>query len=554
MQSQENSKLTILIVDDDQFVTELLSARLKRDGFGVATAMNHAEAISRIIAEKPALMVLDLDLEQKGEGLAILDEIRQNNQLRGLPIIVLSNTGSEDEMERAGAAGADLYLVKAYVDREEIVFRIKNVLQKHRVGLPFFNKKFAFSDLAELKQKIELDLKKNEKEINISDLVDHMTVLAFLSKASDIHIEPAEKNSIVRFRIDGVMQDFFTIPKSIHGDVLMRVKSLAGLRTGETDLNQEGHFRSQVENPPQQFEVRVSTLSTYFGENIVLRLLSKELAVSTLDDLLLSETDIKKINKAIEKPVGMILITGPTGSGKSTTLYTILRKLNTRHISIISIEDPVEYPIEGIQQIQVNPRIGLTFATGLRSILRQDPDIIMVGEIRDRETAGIAINAALTGHLLLSTIHTSDAATTLPRLLDMGIESFLVASTVTLAISQRLVRQICPKCRVEKKITAEELAALSEKLPIKIVEGHKTFFYGKGCTQCGGTGYEGRLGVYEVLEMSDPIRETIMKRANSEEIRKVAMKNGMTTILEDGFRKALKGLTTIEEILRVIHE
>ncbi|MDP3697919.1 MAG: ATPase, T2SS/T4P/T4SS family, partial [Candidatus Taylorbacteria bacterium] len=251
---------------------------------------------------------------------------------------------------------------------------------------------------------------------------------------------------------------------------------------------------------------------------------------------------------------GMILATGPTGSGKTTTLYTILKEVNTREVSVITVEDPIEYSLEGIDQIQVNARTGLTFAAGLRSILRQDPNVIMVGEIRDQETASIAINAALTGHQLLSTLHTTDAATTLPRLLDMGVEPFLVASTVNIALGQRLVRMICSNCKTKKKLTDAEFEHLESILPAEVIDNHRDFFYGKGCAECGDTGYFDRIGLYEVLEINDFIREAIMRRADAGEIKKIAVKNGMVPILEDGFNKALNGLTTIEEILRVVNE
>ena len=299
-------------------------------------------------------------------------------------------------------------------------------------------------------------------------------------------------------------------------------------------------------------DVRVSIAPTYYGENSVLRILSERTQLS-LKELGFSDRDFAIVEKAVKKPYGMILATGPTGSGKTTTLYSIIKELNTAEISIITIEDPIEYSINGIDQIQVNAQTGLTFAQGLRSILRQDPNIIMVGEIRDEETAGIAVNAALTGHLLLSTIHTNDSATTLPRLLDMGIEPFLIASTVNIAIGQRLVRKICSNCRVEKKLNDVEFNSLKEVIRPELFKNSRNFFEGKGCAVCED-GYEGRVGIYEVLEVADIIRELIMKRANSNIIQEEAVKEGMTTMLEDGFNKALKGITTIEEVLRIIHE
>jgi len=301
-------------------------------------------------------------------------------------------------------------------------------------------------------------------------------------------------------------------------------------------------------------------MPTYYGENAVLRLLTQKEDSFTLETLGFSERDLQIVQKAIKKPYGMILVTGPTGSGKTTTLYTILKVLNTENVSIITLEDPVEYSIPGITQIQVNPQVGLVFSKGLRAILRQDPNIIMVGEIRDQETADIAVNAALTGHLLLSTLHTNDAPTALPRLLEMGVEPFLIASTVNVVIAQRLVRKICEKCKTEVKLKKTEILSILESIGydltienIKKVKDSK-FYKGTGCSFCNNTGYYGRLGIFEVLYISSQIKEAIMKREDSSKIKSIALKEGMTTMIQDGFSKVLKGLTTIEEVLRVIHE
>jgi type II secretory ATPase GspE/PulE/Tfp pilus assembly ATPase PilB-like protein len=301
-------------------------------------------------------------------------------------------------------------------------------------------------------------------------------------------------------------------------------------------------------------DVRVSIAPTYYGENAVMRLLSAQEESHTLETLGFSEPNRKKILRAMKKPYGMILATGPTGSGKTTTLYTIIKMLSKPEVSIITIEDPIEYAVAGIEQIGVNPRTGLTFANGLRSILRQDPNIIMVGEIRDSETAGIAINVALTGHLLLSTLHTNDPATTLPRLLDMGIEAFLVASTVNVAIGQRLVRKICGNCKAEYKFTPTEIKALSEEIPVGILKKYKTFYRGKGCEDCNQTGYKGRVAIHEVLEIDDAIREAILKKATASEIKEIAITHGMIPMGQDGMEKAAAGITTVEEVLRVAHE
>ncbi len=400
---------------------------------------------------------------------------------------------------------------------------------------------------------IEAELKRGS-EISIINIVDCLIGHAHTRRASDIHIDPSHEQVAVRLRVDGVLHDSFTIPKSIHPEVVSRIKVLAGLRTDEHAASQDGRLRHIVapEHPP--VDIRVSIVPTYHGENVVMRLLTNNAGEFTLENFGFNEEDLKKIHKAATHPSGMILSTGPTGSGKTTTLYTILRTLNTKEVSIVTIEDPIEYAVQGVKQIQVNNRTGLTFANGLRSILRQDPNIIMVGEIRDSETASIAVNTALTGHLLLSTLHTNDAATTLPRLLDMGIDAYLVASTIEVAIGQRLVRRICPKCKEERKVTEQGAVTLSNfgiKKPVK--EG-EVFFKGKGCEECGGSGYKGRMCINEVLAADDQIRDAIMRRASSAELRKIAIKNGMTPMLEDGFEKARKGETTVEEVLRVIRD
>jgi type IV pilus assembly protein PilB len=394
-------------------------------------------------------------------------------------------------------------------------------------------------------------------DLSVIDLVDHMIENAQEMRASDIHIDPAEKAVEVRFRVDGVLQDAFNFPLAVYHEVVARIKVMSGLRTDEHAMAQDGRFRAMLEGAGP-IDIRVSVVPTYSGESVVLRLLSDKEEQYSLESLGFDEADRKKILHAIHKPYGMILATGPTGSGKTTTLYTILKMLNTKDVSIVTIEDPIEYAVKGIKQIQANSRAGLTFASGLRSILRQDPNVIMVGEIRDEETAGIAVNTSLTGHLLLSTLHTNDAATTLPRLLDMKIEAYLVASTVNLAIGSRLVRRICEKCKEEKKMTAAEIESLKEALPddagVAGVEEGQKFYQGKGCKACNKTGYHGRVGIHEVLVVDDEAREAILRKASAKEIKDVAVRNGMTTMTDAGFAKARQGLTTVEEILRVIHE
>lgn len=399
---------------------------------------------------------------------------------------------------------------------------------------------------------IEEELKKGEK-VSIIGLVEALLHKAYISDASDIHLDPQENRMAVRLRIDGILHDSFVFPGEIQQEVVTRIKVLSNLRTDEHQAAQDGRFRI-ITPKGESVDIRVSIVPAYYGECVVMRLLAEKAETLTLETLGFSAEDLKKVMKTIRRPYGLILCTGPTGSGKTTTLYAIMKILNTREASIITIEDPVEYAIQGINQIQANPRTGLNFANGLRSILRQDPNIIMVGEIRDEETASIAVNAALTGHLMLSTLHTNDAATTLPRLIDMKVEPFLIASTVNIAIGQRLVRTICPDCKEKKKLTEAEIKSLTELVPVKLLEGKLEFYYGKGCTTCNESGYKGRIGVHEVLEINEEIREAIMRRENADRVRAIAIKNGMVTMLEDGFKKALSGITTIEEVLRVVHE
>lgn len=413
----------------------------------------------------------------------------------------------------------------------------------------------------ELNKTMELELA-SVPNVSIINVIEHLLIHACTVNASDIHIDPLEKSIRVRFRVDGVLENSCTLPKNIHQEIISRIKILSKLRTDEHQATQDGRFRYLLPNKDTPSEnsvyLRVSIAPTYHGENAVIRLLSDKMENFSLENLGFSGDDIRKIMTALKKPSGMILATGPTGSGKTTTLYTLIKILNSPKVSIITIEDPIEYSLDDIEQIQVNNHSGLTFVNGLRSILRQDPNIVMVGEIRDAETANIAVNTALTGHLLLSTLHTNDAATTLPRLLDMGIEEYLVASTVSIAIGQRLVRKICSDCK-EKKLMTQSLKESLRDTPfgklIHNTEEKEFYFYnGNGCDRCGHSGYKGRICINEVLVADEVIREAILRKASSSEIRNLAISRGMTTMFEDGFKKVEAGITTIEEILRVIHE
>lgn len=389
-------------------------------------------------------------------------------------------------------------------------------------------------------------------DLPIAKIVDVLLDSAYQDKASDVHIEPEENNSLIRFRIDGVLHDVLRVPKALHDRIMTRIKVLSSLRTDEHLSAQDGKMRMALEE--EQIDIRVSILPVSEGEKAVLRILSSNSREYSLADLGMNESDLKKVNNAYSKSYGMILSTGPTGSGKTTSIYAILKILNTRDKNITTIEDPVEYRVKGASQVQVNVKTNLTFANGLRSILRQDPNIIFVGEIRDSETAGIAVNAALTGHLVLSTLHTNDAATAIPRLSDMKVEPFLVASTVNLIIAQRLLRKICDSCKAQISMPRVELEKHIAPAVITKYFGPAdtlVLFAGQGCKVCHKTGYLGRLGVFEVLEVSKEIRRRISLNSDSDEINKQAVDEGMTTMLDDGLDKVKKGFTTIEEVLRV---
>jgi type IV pilus assembly protein PilB len=399
-----------------------------------------------------------------------------------------------------------------------------------------------------------------EKEEATIQIVDSLLRHGNDSKASDIHIEPYANQVVVRFRIDGVMYDELKIEKKFLEPIVSRIKIMAKMRIDEHRAAQDGKLRYEASE--DILDVRVSIVPIVEGENVVLRLLASRNKRIGLTNLGFGARDMKKLKRAMDKPHGMILVTGPTGSGKTTTLYAVLTILNKTDVHIATIEDPVEYNIEGVSQIQVDVKTNLTFANGLRALVRQDPDIIMVGEIRDKETAGIAVNSALTGHLVLSTLHTNDAPTTLPRLIDMEVEPFLVASTINLIIAQRLVRKNCEKCRVSYKITDEEKIIVANEPSIQTILKNKgiknidklNLYKGKGCAVCGQTGYSGRIGIFEVMEMNDEIRGLVTDKASSPEIMKAARKAGMTTMLQDGLEKVFSGMTSLDEVLKASRE
>lgn len=392
---------------------------------------------------------------------------------------------------------------------------------------------------------------KDGSELNIVELINYVVKQAIKAKSSDIHIEPHEELVVVRFRIDGILKDVLQIGKDIQESLLFRIKVAAKMRTDEHFAPQDGRIRFVIDN--KKIDTRISILPTSTGEKVVMRLLIKEGKSFSFESLGMGELDQKIVEKSYKRPYGMILAVGPTGSGKTTTLYSILKNLNTREVNITTVEDPVEYSIDGVNHIQVNSKANLTFASGLRSILRQDPDIIMIGEIRDDETAGIATNAALTGHLVLSSLHTNDALSTIPRLIDMKVEPFLVASTLNIVIAQRLARKLCDKCKKEHILSAEEHEAIKKMRPdiTELIKVGDKIYKETGCDVCQQSGFDGRIGIFEMLEITEKIRRMISERENIDDIFKIARENGMKLIVEDGVNSIKNGVTSIEEVIRV---
>ena len=409
------------------------------------------------------------------------------------------------------------------------------------------------------------DLEKVAEELPVIRIVDTLLKHAILQRASDIHTEPLEKEVLVRYRIDGILRDAMILPKNAANGIVARIKVLSNLKLDEHRLPQDGRFK--VETDEYKYSVRVSIIPVFDGEKVVMRLLPETAKAFTLEQLGFQGEALEIVHNNLRKPVGMVLVTGPTGSGKTTTLYSMMEILNTPEVNISTVEDPIEYHMPRINQTQVNPKIGLSFASGLRSLLRQDPNIVMVGEIRDKETASLAINAALTGHLVLSTLHTNNAAGAIPRLVDMGVEPFLLSSTLSIIIAQRLVRRLCeektpfhlssqdlkllsPYCSledIEEALRKEKLIGAKEKL------AQATFFKPKPSKE-SQEGYQGRLGIYEVLEVTETIKELVVRNATSDHIQVQAIKEGMQTMVVDGFLKAAKGVTSIEEVIRVVTE
>lgn len=405
-----------------------------------------------------------------------------------------------------------------------------------------------------VKTPAEADEEVEDNDAPAIKIVTNLLERAVREKASDIHFEPEEKKVIIRFRIDGLLQNVLELPKNLQASVTARVKIMSNLKIDESRLPQDGRIRLVIDSTPIDF--RLSTLPTVNGEKIVMRILDKSSGVLSFKELGLAGNNLLWIKDNIKKAHGMTLVTGPTGSGKTTTLYAVIGKIMSPTINIMTLEDPVEYRIPGINQSQVNSAIKFDFASGLRSIVRQDPDVILIGEIRDLETANMAVHSALTGHVVLSTLHTNDAAGAIPRLIDMGIEPFLITSSTNAVVAQRLVRKLCDNCRVKVSLPAEALGEVNKELSqipaaSRPKDASLTFYQGKGCDQCGLSGYRGRIGIFEVLSVSESIKQLILKRVSSSDLARQAISDGMITLKQDGLLKALAGVTTLEEVWRV---
>jgi len=393
------------------------------------------------------------------------------------------------------------------------------------------------------------DLLDDTSDAPIIKLVNLMLSQAVKGRASDIHIEPAQTRLKIRYRVDGLLYDMLSPPKHIQSALTSRIKIMAKMNIAEKRLPQDG--RIEVKIGDKNIDIRVSTIPTAFGERVVLRLLDKTSILLQVSDLGMPRERLKAFDRLIHSPYGIVLVTGPTGSGKTTTLYAALSTINTTDVNIITIEDPIEYQLEGVGQIQVNPKIELTFANGLRSIVRQDPDVILVGEIRDLETAEIAIQSALTGHLVFSTLHTNDSASAVTRLIDMGIEPFLVTSSVMAILAQRLVRTLCPSCKEPYSPDEESLQNIG--IVSEMISG-KTIYRGVGCNSCLKTGYRGRTGIFEMMMLNDTVKNLILKTSDANAVKRTAVEQGMVTLRQDGAAKVLAGITTIEEVFRVTQQ
>lgn len=513
------------------------SSRQLEEDLAIATAVMETVDLSNYEIDPNAVMTITEDMARKHKIIPIAFS---GNEL----IVAMKNPGDVFLIDTLSVVtGFDIHPVKADEEAiENAINRYFKMAEIVEVGEEIENLIDSEEDVEKLS-----DLSVVSEEAPIVKLVNLIIARGVKSRASDIHIEPQDKDVRIRYRIDGVLHEVMRSPKRLQPAIISRFKIMANLDIAERRKPQDGHCALTIGK--KVYDFRVATLPTIYGERVVLRVLAKESILLRLEDLGFLEDTLKAYESAYRKPYGAILITGPTGSGKSTTLYATLNVLNTPEKNIITIEDPVEYRLKGINQVQINPKAGLTFARVLRAVLRTNPDIVMVGEIRDKETAKIATEAALTGHLVLSTLHTNDAPSAISRLIEMGVEPFLVSSAIDAVQAQRLARRLCKECKEPYRPKKEWLEEIG--FPLDGDEGVPTLYRPRGCSKCNNTGYKGRIGIYEVMLMNEEIERLAARRASSEQIKKVALAHGMRTLRQDGFLKAKMGLTSIEEVLRV---
>ncbi len=544
-------------------IEEALSIQKEKEGGRLGEILIKIGAIDGALLAKALSIQLGIPLKEKIEKEEVMETMPKeipSHIAKELKFVLLKNPNTD----YISTAVADPTKLELIFDLQKKFKKIVKVFCSPAQEIEkIINEIYGLSDAITVSKEVEKaeeifsaeieettkDILEEKGDAPIIRFVNALFFQAVRQRASDIHIEPAESETVIRMRVDGVLHEIIRIKKSLHEPIVSRIKVMSRLDIAERRIPQDGKIKLKVAG--KEVDVRVSTLPTVFGERVSLRILDRTATILKIGELGMEEDIIKKIEKLIKKTYGMILITGPTGSGKTTTLYACLSEINSPEINIITIEDPIEYQLKGINQIQVNPKVGLTFAVGLRSILRQDPDVVMVGEIRDSETASIAIHAALTGHLVLSTLHTNDAPSAITRLIDMGIEPYLISSAIFATLAQRLVRKICPACKIIYQPDAKELEIIGidrKMLPDGIL------FKGKGCSECFGTGFKGRTGIFELFVVDDEVRELINEKADSMKLRAVAISKGMRTLKEDGILKVIKGITTIQEVERVIQE
>jgi type IV pilus assembly protein PilB len=527
--------------DLNQPITDILLFRglITEEALGKLVAEYYQVPFVSLKNQKIDFEVLKLIPEKTAVSFRIIPFARQDNQL----MLAMEDPHDIEALEFAKRS-SNLSVVPHYINPSDLV----KALGQYKQNIKAEFEKIIAENVEQTRNSQPAE--GGQVDIPVTKILDTLLDYAYAEGASDLHIELLEDVVLVRFRIDGVLLDILTLPREIHSALVARVKILTSLKIDEHRLPQDGRFKFKLEDG--FMALRVSVLPAFFGENIVMRLLAESARPLSLEELGYSGRSLELVLNNINKPHGMILVTGPTGSGKTTSLYSLLTILNTTERKICTIEDPVEYGMRRVNQVQVNTQTGLTFAAGLRSLMRHDPDVIMIGEIRDAETAEIAVHAALTGHLVISTLHTNSAAAAIPRLVDMGIESFLLGSTINMIIAQRLVRRINPKYVTKYMPDKEILDQLENALgePIKV----DTFYKPDGYEADGASGYKGRVGIYEILEINNELRQLISKGATAKEIEQAGVKNGMIKLLEDGINKAAAGHTTIEEVLRASRE